>query len=102
MRLWFETYQVPLVWAEQPPLSAEPVAQVRDVVPAAARARTNVAALESRLDVTVTEYVLAVDDTARRALTSFSVGSMESSADSVQFAYEPLLSVAQVSNASAA
>ena len=53
-RVSFETYQVPLACAEHPPLSAEPVSQVRLVVPFAARASTNVAALESRLDVTVT------------------------------------------------
>ena len=47
-------YQVPPLVAEQPPLSAEPVAHVRVVVPLAARDRVNVAALESRLDVTTT------------------------------------------------
>jgi hypothetical protein len=48
-------YQEPLACAEHPPLSAEPVAQDRVVVPFPARASTNVAAFESRLDVTVTE-----------------------------------------------
>ena len=45
---------MPPVVAEQPPLSAVPVAQVRDVVPLPARDSVNVAALESRLDVTTT------------------------------------------------
>ena len=43
-----------------------------------------------------------MDETVRRAAASFSVGSIEIRADSVQFVYEPLLSVAHVSNASAA
>ena len=40
--------------------------------------------------------------TARRVPASFSVGSIDRSAASEQFVYEPLLSVAQVSNACAA
>ena len=48
------TYQVPPLVAEQPPLSAVPVAHVRAVVPAAARASTKLAAPPSRLDATVT------------------------------------------------
>ena len=47
------SYQVPLGEAEQPPLSAVPlIAQVRAVVPPAARESVNVAALESRFEVT--------------------------------------------------
>ena len=49
-----ESYQVPPLVPEQPPLSAPVVEHVRVVVPSAARARANVAAFESRLDVTVT------------------------------------------------
>src|SRR5688572_11071051 len=47
-------YQVPPLVAEQPPLSAEPVEQLRDVVPPALRVSVNVAAFESRLDTTLT------------------------------------------------
>ena len=48
-------YQVPEVCAEQPPLSAVPVPQVRLVVPLAERDSVNVAAFESRFEVTTTE-----------------------------------------------
>lgn len=48
------SYQVPPLVAEQPPLSAEPVAHERVVVPAAARESVNVTAFELRLDVTTT------------------------------------------------
>ena len=51
-RSW--TYQVPPLVAEQPPLSAVPVEQVRVVVPPAARASTKLATPPSRLDATVT------------------------------------------------
>src|SRR5918995_6917051 len=47
-------YQEPPLWAEHPPLSAEPVWQPRVVVPFAARTSEKIAAFESRLDVTVT------------------------------------------------
>ena len=45
-------YQVPLVCAEQPPLSAVPVEHERVVAPVEARDRVKVAAFESRFDVT--------------------------------------------------
>jgi hypothetical protein len=77
------------------------VAQDRVVVPPAARDRVKVAAFESRFDVTTMLYVFAVEDTTRRDETSFSVGSIANRDASLHDAYEPLLSVAHVSIASA-
>ena len=45
-------YQLPPLCAEQPPLSADPVSQLRLVVPLDDRESVNDAAPESRLDVT--------------------------------------------------
>jgi len=47
------SYQVPELVAEHPPLSFEPVAQLRVVVPAAARATVNFTFVASRVEPTV-------------------------------------------------
>lgn len=47
-------YQLPPLVAEQPPLSAEPVAQLRVVVPVAFLVSVNVAAPLSRFETTLT------------------------------------------------
>ena len=47
------SYQVPPLVAEQPPLSFEPVAQLRVVVPVLEREMTNVTFVGSRVEPTV-------------------------------------------------